>query len=125
MPNFADVKAILDGIKDNFSWDEVKRRHSADDAQMAHPLDWQTKAQLQAAEVWRYEGDQSQVVKYRLIDLANGKTAKDTYLIKALSGKFKAQVDPGLYDQMPYGGPYLKPEELGTISAWIDAGMPD
>ncbi len=59
------------------------------------PLDWQTKEQLQKIVVWRYEGGaERKAVSYPLIDLSDGKTAKDTYLIKALTAPFRKQVDP-------------------------------
>ena len=125
MTGFAEVKAILDTIKENFDWDGVLQIHSAQGTHLEHPLDWQTKAELQAVEVWRYEGNPRQPVKYMLIDLGDGRTAKDTFLIKALSGPFKKQVDLGNYPRMPNGGPYLASADIDTIAAWIDAGMPD
>lgn len=126
MTSFADVKAILDTIRDNFDWDGVLQIHSARGTHLEHPLDWQTKAQLQAVEVWRFEGSGGQTaVKYKLIDVADGKKAQDTYLIKALSGSFKKQVDAGEYPRMPHNGPYLSPDNIETIAKWIDDGMPD
>jgi hypothetical protein len=125
MPGFADVKAILDTIKDNFDWDSVLQIHSANGTHMENPLDWQTKAQLQQAVVWRYEGNPQQPVPYRLIDVSGGKKAADTYLIRALSGPFAKQVNMGTYPRMPNGGPYLSPTDIQTIADWIDAAMPD
>jgi hypothetical protein len=126
MTGFAQVKAILDTIKQNFDWDSVLQIHSANGTHLDHPLDWQTKEQLQKIVVWRYEGGaERKAVSYPLIDLSDGKTAKDTYLIKALSAPFRKQVDLGNYPRMPNGGPYLEQADIVTIAEWMDAGMPD
>ena len=126
MPGFAAVKAILDTIKAHHpNWDDVEIIHSANGDHMENPLDWQTKAQLQQVVVWRYEGPDAQAVPYTLIDVSGGKKAKDTYLIKALSGGFQKKVDQGSYPRMPYGGPYLSAPDIQTIADWIDSGMPD
>jgi hypothetical protein len=126
MTSFTEVKTILDTVKEDFDWNSVLKIHSAGGAQMQNPLDWQTKQQLQQAVVWRYEGGAARrLVSYPLIDVSGGRKAKDTYLIKALSGTFSKQVDLGTYPRMPNGGPYLNPGDIATIAAWIDAGMPD
>jgi hypothetical protein len=126
MPSFAEVKAILDTIKKKHpDWDEVQTIHGANGDEMDNPLDWQTKGQLQAVVVWRYEGKPKKPVPYKLIDVSGGRKAADTFLIKALSGPFDKQVDTGKYPRMPFGGPALSDKDIRTIADWIDAGMPD
>ena len=48
-----------------------------------------------------------------------GIPAEETALIISLRKGF------GSIPRMPMGGPFLKPDEIDEIAAWIDAGMPE
>ncbi len=48
-----------------------------------------------------------------------GVPAEETALIISLRKGF------GSIPRMPMGGPFLKPDEIDEIAAWIDAGMPE
>ena len=113
-PTFLDVKAILDWLVKG----KLQRLHVFHGTNFG----WGTKNELAAATVQLHTIPPK---VFRLIDPAlvgNGKGCQ-TFLVQALTTGV-----PG-YPRMPYlgndEGQYASPEQLVTLTNWIDAGMPD
>ena len=111
---FADVQAILNRVTAGRDKQGMKAVHSAPN------FGWDTLDQLKSVVV-RPDGDEGPA--YPLIDMAlvrQGRGA-DTNLVKALANR--TGVDS--YGRMPYGGPYVTPDEIQRIIDWLNAGLPE
>ena len=125
MPTFADVKTILDALVDGADWDAVVFIHSCDGTKTEHPIGWREKDDLVQAEVWMLENNEP--VRYRLIDpaLVGNNRGSETYLVQALTrGALRQDGSGRRYPQMPFNMDKATPQQIQTIIAWIDAGMP-
>jgi hypothetical protein len=116
IPNFWDVKAILDWLTNHRTTQQLQSIHGS-------TFQWQTRQQLLGAVVNLGDGGTT----FPLIDgtlIGNGQGA-NTNLVKALR-------DPNGVDnngQMPFGGngdnQHATALQIETIIKWIDAGCPE
>ena len=106
---FARVKQILDGSVAGWAAANGGAAPKLTQRHQSPAFGWATKPQLLAATA----------LDFRLIE--PGVAGKDTNLVKALRD------DDGVdgNGRMPAGGPFLPPDQIGEIVAWIDAGTPD
>ncbi len=112
MPNevrWPRVKEILDGAMGRWKAENGRepRMKGAHDGHIG----WETKEELASSAPY----------EKLLIDpeKVGSSRADETNLIRILRGPI------GGYRRMPSGGPYISPEEIKEIAAWIDAGMPE
>ncbi len=96
------VKEILDGIMAR--WID---RHGRQPLPGIHAFYWETPEAIQAA------------VLSGLRAIEPGLPARETNLVKSLARSV------GTSGKMPLRGPFLPPEEVDEIVAWIDGGMPE
>jgi hypothetical protein len=103
------IKQILDESLDR--WEKEHGRKPAIKASHMGELRWDTKEQFVESKPYDLQLIEADKV-------GNG-AARETNLLKILTRNV------GAYRRMPSRGPYLSPEEIQEIAAWIDAGMPD
>lgn len=108
-PHWPRIKELLDTALERWKAENGRdpRMKGAHDGHVG----WETKEELASSSPY----------DKLLIDpekTGSGK-AEETNLIRILRGPI------GAYRRMPSGGPYLSPEEIKEIAAWIDEGMPD
>ena len=96
------VKEILDGIMAR--WIE---RWGRQPLPGIHTYYWETPQKLQEA------------VLSGLRAIEPGLPARETNLVKSLARSV------GTSGKMPLRGPFLSPEEVDEVVAWIDGGMPE
>lgn len=116
-PTFADVKAILDTLTQNCNPDRMKAVHNAPN------FGWETVEQLKSVVVQPYGpggGD------YPLIDmdLVRQGQGDQTNLVVALASPTGVDFN----GQMPRNPParrYATKDEVATIVAWLNAGLPE
>ena len=96
------VKEILDGIMAR--WIE---RWGRQPLPGIHDYYWETPQALQNS------------VLSGLRSIEPGLPARETNLVKALARSV------GTSGKMPLRGPFLAPEEVDEVVAWIDGGMPE
>lgn len=108
IPSFPEIQAILDELV-NGRWDFLEDIHGSG-------FGWKTKQQLQAVVVRPGGSDELRLIDPELACQGRG---RETNLIQAL------EHGVGGFSRMPKDGPYATPEQIDTIVAWIDGGMPD
>jgi hypothetical protein len=96
------VKEILDGIMAR--WIE---RWGRQPLPGIHAYYWETAQELKESTL------------SGLKSIEPGKPARETNLVKSLARAV------GTSGRMPLRGPFLPPEEVDEVVAWIEGGMPD